>query len=611
MELDQIKKNIADIFLKENVKHVFYVDDQVNAFENKKIMIIAHLRAKETIKGDPELEGLLSSNKIDLAEEDDIIINSIEQRLIPKNSVFALSLAKLLGVVSANGTDDEDNNALDIDKYFNRSSYSALEPGNAVATIVNKVNSLPAEERVLVLFDLELDLSDDAAAQFDGVDLLMQLKRQDARNQCICSIFTHLAKSVNDEIEKRKEIIANRIDDIDKSKLFVLAKKRKNNSLKFGDGIKKVILNPLYETVKDSSIKLLQEAFEVSCDELSDIDTYEFDHMILHASNLEGVWAGETLIRILNVIFDKNIKRKFIDSGYPSLVNPFFEKAIKLARHSFPLDPSDTPELNRNKIRNLELYTEADLVNQLYEPVVNGDIFEIDCGELKQKFILVGQECDIILRSDGRRNRKNDFFTLLRIDFKTKAEIITDIEKFTASFGFKNHFFSNKFILNNFDSSDPDLVGIIDFRNELVVYASILDLTSLNLDGEAKFDILGQYPLSSYCQSLRNRHKFIKGICANKLDSIQIIEAEFQAAGVQNIDKLIQRFIETLSPTNKLVGNLSPYNSGKFDFGIRRVQRLKTYWATKLLERYGYYLSRSAELPDYTELISPKDLKLN
>ena len=610
MELDQIKAQINEILSKEKIKHVFHVDDRVSTFEQKKVAVIAGLK-KIDIETDEGLVQILPEQKIDLTDDPEFIVAEVEKLLNTDNIGFVKNLLDYLKLNDVISEGDEDNDAYDIQQYFNKGQFTAIEPQGAVEAIASKIRKIGDDGKVLVLFDLDLKEAKGEFIKVTGVELLIKLKAVDGNDQCICSIFTHLVKSTDDEIIKRKQIIDEHSDKLNKSNLFVLAKKRKNDSLLFGDGIKKVILNPHYENIKDQSISLLKEAFVQSCDDFEAIDTYEFDHIILHSSNIEGVWAGETLLRVFNVIFDRNIKRDFIASKYPDQVNPFFEKAIKLARHSFPLEKSDIPSLNRDRIRNLELYVEGDILNPLFEPISNGDIFEVKSGDSNCYYILAAQECDVILRSNGKRNRKNDFFTLLKIDFKSKAQIQVEIEKFTSSFGFKNYYFSNKFALPNYYNDDHNNIGIVDFRNELMIYASILDLVSFNSDGYAKFNSTKDYPLNSFSQAVKNRFNSISKICEDKVEYLMQVQERLAEQGVTDIPSIIVKLVETVSPTNKSLGNPTPYENNGFDFGIRRVKRLKNNMSSKLLERYGYYLSRAAELPDYADEIELKDLKVN
>lgn len=607
MEIAEIKKQIHEIFVKEKIEHVYHIDDRINSIENKKQNIIAKLRQVE-IQNDPGLSSFLSENGVEIDDDEDFLISEIEDRLTIDNVPFVKSLEEVL-MIEPSEPSDIDNDAFEIQQFFNTGQFTALEPTNAIDDITKKISRLKNESKILVLFDLDLSGAGGEFLHTTGVELLIRLKDVDKNQRCICSIFTHLAKDTTDEIDRRRKIIDENSNKLNSENLFVLSKSRKNDSLKFGDGIKKVVLNPYYENIKKLSLDIFESAFRESSNEFLSIDTYEFDHMISHASNVEGVWAGETLLRIFNVIFDKNIKTGFKDKNYGETVNPFFERAIKLAKHNFPIEKEDIPEFNRNRIRNLELYVDGSILNSLYEPINNGDIFEIKHSEAIHTYILVAQECDVILRSNGKRNRKNDFFTLLRIDFKNSEQISSEIEDFTKKYGLKNHYFSNKFLLNNYSNDNSELIGVVDFRNELVVYASILDLVSFNNDGTTCFDSKLQYPTNAFCQALRNRFKTIGILCNQRLEYLNSVSKTLEEQGVKDSSTIIPKLIETISPTNKTIGNLTPYNDSTFDFGITRVKRLKTVSANRLLEKYGYYLSRPAELPDYADEIDVKLVK--
>jgi len=144
-----------------------------------------------------------------------------------------------------------------------------------------------------------------------------------------------------------------------------------------------------------------------------------------------------------------------------------------------------------------------------------------------------------------------------------------------------------------------------------MIYASILDLVSFNSDGYAKFNSTKDYPLNSFSQAVKNRFNSISKICEDKVEYLMQVQERLAEQGVTDIPSIIVKLVETVSPTNKSLGNPTPYENNGFDFGIRRVKRLKNNMSSKLLERYGYYLSRAAELPDYADEIELKDLKVN
>jgi hypothetical protein len=129
MELDKIKEHIAEIFKKENVKHVFYVDDRVNKFADRKQELLARLRVSEGVIDNDAFKEILVRNSIDPSDDLDILISQIDSSITPTSSDLLSALTPFLGSQpNTSAVDDEDNDALDIQQYFGRGQFTALAP---------------------------------------------------------------------------------------------------------------------------------------------------------------------------------------------------------------------------------------------------------------------------------------------------------------------------------------------------------------------------------------------------------------------------------------------------------------------------------------------------
>ena len=144
-----------------------------------------------------------------------------------------------------------------------------------------------------------------------------------------------------------------------------------------------------------------------------------------------------------------------IDQNYMTSVNPEICAATEVSKVEFKVEDSINPYSERFKLRHKEIYEGGDLINGLRKPIDNGDIFEITEGEKKsKKFILVAQECDLMVRGkDGNRGARAA--VLLQIEPLTEKQLSTEIakkyQKEIKDEKFNNHFFADRFKLEYFE----------------------------------------------------------------------------------------------------------------------------------------------------------------
>lgn len=133
------------------------------------------------------------------------------------------------------------------------------------------------------------------------------------------------------------------------------------------------------------------------------------------------------------------------------------------------------PEPHLAAFREAEVWEPEGLLNKALTPVACGDVFEVDGDETstngsKQKFILLGQPCDISLRPEENRRAQDTAFL---VPLKTKAPSAK------AEPGLKEPLL-------------PFTLGgeqwACDFRNASIARLSILDLASFRPDGRVRVD---------------------------------------------------------------------------------------------------------------------------
>lgn len=585
-------KQILDL---DKVIHVFYVDNTINVSRYDLERIIGDVRDRiSVLKENADFRKFFKPS-IDYSVGDDgIIFNEIEQDLRDHDgSHEALSSFLFPGESFVKDDVSDELGAL-----FGDIPFDALHPKEALDKF-GQYFAGHTEGTVLFLFDYEFGQEMRLGAIQDGGDLIMKVCSSfpDKQAHMVFSLITHLVTQEG-EIERRSDFITGDLAEL-KPAPFLLSKSRKANQLLLADGIKKALLNKLVEQIKDETLLVLEEAFLKTKGLINTLDTYEFEHIVVKSSLAEGVWMGKTLKRLSTVLFDNAINSSMVTRHYPANVNSRFEEVIQYSLINLLSNTESKPYNNRKFLRYQELYTNGDDLNKLHEPLANGDIFEVTLNAAAPgttaDYILVAQDCDVILRSNGSRNRSQRFFSLLPIDLRTKEWLGQKIVEFAEESKERNHYMSSKFLLPYYTSDNLENVGLVNFNNELVVYVDVLDLVSINSNGEANYDKDYAYPISEFSHSLKNRYASLIRVCSKFSKDITGIESGIGRLDNAVKDKIRGKFIKTLSPITEDKGTKISYLSeGKFSFGIRRKSRLKREHSTTLLMKYTQYVSRAA-----------------
>ena len=198
----------------------------------------------------------------------------------------------------------------------------------------------------------------------------------------------------------------------------------------------------------------------------------------------EGVTAFEILKKWFDLALNKNISERL------RIGDTDFEMIIKIT--SFLNRSSDASifnsenisiklEENLNELNNYEIFD--DKINLQHQPPTPGDVFALEGNENKF-YILVGQDCDITVRSDDA-SRKEKYAELLCANFNPYGLS----EKVEASK--KSEISLNHFIKQTFDGKKFERQGALcaKFGSRQMIDFNILDTCTFNTDGLCKIPL--------------------------------------------------------------------------------------------------------------------------
>ena len=135
------------------------------------------------------------------------------------------------------------------------------------------------------------------------------------------------------------------------------------------------ILSIPIKKVRDSARAHLQQAHEAAADSLAAWNVYDFDSTVFGSSRKEGVWEGETLLRIAAHVATCTMRDKVRgDEDFISLVDAARKVSmvpISGGRHG--LEDAGKQALSYQRS---ELYLPAEIVRFHHLPLSAGDIFK-------------------------------------------------------------------------------------------------------------------------------------------------------------------------------------------------------------------------------------------
>lgn len=599
--LEKIQKLLSLL----NVQKIYFIDDAINKDTGK-----------ETFKG--LIQAILASGKIgelqeiqiqgiDFTNQEAILIDHIDQVWDTLRHAKQLRYFEKAYTIAGQPDAIRDLNVSNnLKDFFGNNQIEFLTPNDWDDARDAILAAIVPGTRIIVLYDQDLKLANGRYADqgVQGEQLILELKQQNVSEKIISALLTHTITSYTEELPERTRI-CGRIAALTIADFFVLAKVRLEKPELFADGLKKMCLNAYCENIKTQTIEILKNAQASTISKVEKFDTYDFDHTVFKSSFVEGVWEPETLLRIIDVMFKDEVRELMIVKGYLTSTNPAICSASEISKIEFKIEDPVTPYIERFTLRNQEIFESERLINRLRKPIDNGDVFAIIDGEKRGKeYILVAQECDLVVRGEtGNRGARTAVF--LEIEKLTEKQLNSEVKRKHESDikndRYENHFFADKYKLEYFEPG-TNKIGLVHFTKAIVIDLNVLDLIVFNELGEAILDLSNPtYDEKNHNSAWKKRYELINKEFSAQRDAI---EKHYTAiAGIENAGLRIEmqkKFNHLFSFINK-AGIEVNYNTNKFTFGIKRVARLRYPISKNLLDRYYQHLTRFAEPHDFAK----------
>jgi len=442
------------------------------------------------------------------------------------------------------------------------------------------------EHRTLFLFDQDLEVNDETLGFAKGSDIIRDMVEKEKASfgtRWFCGMLTHTVEK-GDEITSWRRLAES--EDLDLCSFMPIAKATMydDDALAFYSAIYRTLINIYCQTIKSLAQDAFREALENALERFVDLDPIDFEHLVVQSSEIEGVSELETLIRLYGIIQKDQVKSQILQQPRAGEFAAAARSAKDIADIGRKMTTSSQERLH--KLRREELYESDQLVNSYNDPIRNGDIFEIgkSGGRLKL-WVLIAQPCDLMVRSDGKRAREENFKVAVLAPLCTrplgdKVEVKNGLD----------------FSLEHYDH-DGAQSAVVRFADATPANLHILDLAVFNEGGHCQLAAVPDPAMSLPSRAWEKRD----AILSNHFRKVtKQIERARSLHGNPVADLLATAIIPRGAP-GKAFAKYGTYNGGAFSYPIRRCGRIRDPLATSLLMAYSRFLARDADKHDFSK----------
>ena len=440
-------------------------------------------------------------------------------------------------------------------------------------------------------FSYVVDLNEAGGSKTRGLEVLRTLWNEKSSGTAF--ILTHETGVAGEA--KRESDLRAQLTDLGGLglPLCVIAKERLYDNPEDADsmaealriGVKRAGLRKSVHDVLCEAQKTLHQAIDEAANNLLSVPPEQLESHVFERGYKEGVSELHVVERAITAHLGKNA-REFFGTDGKVLDNA---KRLRALRGITLRQVAMAPDAHLTAFREAEVWESDELLNRALTPIACGDVFEVDPNESattasKQKFVLLGQPCDISLRPDEKK-RVQDTGFLVPLKNKT-VEGKPDPKAPLLPFTLRGEQWA------------------CDFRNASVVKLSILDLASFRADGRVRVDeghsapdhlLAGQQKV--YVDRTAGASAALAA--AVQLDAGAMINLAFQLT-FSSTDAF--RHIHTAvfeAATTTRVNRQNIVRPKRVTWRLRRCGRIRAPYSSALLDQYTSVMSRHAFDLDY------------
>jgi hypothetical protein len=445
----------------------------------------------------------------------------------------------------------------------------------------DKDSVLEVAEKELTLILVDQDFSHEQAAADEGQRIIEELEQvlgPNPNSNVYYGLLTNKVKP-GEEHEKRREILDQ--TELDPQRLVIMSKLDLDSEelYRFAARLRSTLLAPSLAGLISAVADALAAEQEEAKQRIDEIGPEELEHILITASDREGEWPADVVVRVLGAMQRAKVREKLRTA--PS-VEQLTSRLQAVAAVTGPLETESSPPKapaatgtpaaghtheTAATIMHEEVYDEAEHVNNLFLPIELGDI--VKCVSGGQLWVVVAQPCDLMVRPGGKRAPELTHTTVAKIRKATEGE---------------KPLFS-EFALPYFDAGGEEFA--VQLGRVAYPRAVILDACVLNPDGRARLD-LKAVAAGRLLPHWRTRHEELLKVGKMLLD-----RTDQATDGVLGLDAIVGHYRgDPFKPVrvdreNQLI-----------EWDCRRIGRVGEPYARALLTRFTQYQARDAFVSD-------------
>lgn len=439
-----------------------------------------------------------------------------------------------------------------------------------------KERLLENSRNTLFLFDQDLKITE--GLKEDGIKIIKEITQN---REIISALFTQTVSK--DRCMQTREKLSKK-HKIPKERFFVIPKEILPNDIPyFIYLLKMTILTGDFGKFKKEVNSILTGVVKTVKEEIDKLGIEDFDHIMFKAPGMEGQWEPDMFFRL----YSHFQRKEYYNVAY---ADPDLQKIISKIRQvsNIPAKSVSSSIPSRAwKIQHSELYEDSDYLNKNHLPIELGDIFEKTDSISSKKYILLAQPCDLMIRGNGCRARKENRFALLEMKISSEKQYKTIFEEEIAYFG-----------------DSPEQKWFVKFKDVHFTRDYILDLCIYNDDGIAKFESNVSVK-DTIRPSLISRYTSIKNQIKDEVNKGENLLGKL-ITNPKNND-VNNELMEILFHDDLFRGRYKNNNNNDYtvEYNCKRIGRLERTRATGLLMSYTSTIQRPAYEMDFGRLETP------
>lgn len=464
-------------------------------------------------------------------------------------------------------------------------------------------------EKVLLLFDQKIGKGQTAEGQGrTGLSMAQSFSSNDGvKENTYCGIFSQSFEREG-EFEfrnKNREELA--------SWAFPLSKKRMpkdNDYTLFIEGINNILWVGYADNLSSMATNLIDETSKKIKEEFGKIMPLEFKQVVIDSSYEEGCREIDTLLRLIHIIFEREIQTALAGSegrlkafgdnvkgikDIDSIVSKKLQKDIQGNRY-------DAKAVNKFFLD--ETFIPGSVINQLLMPLQNGDVF---CVNNEKFYVLLCQPCTISLRSGGKRGGNGIGYFVPLEESTAESSIEKDIDKLLSKTDDEIEKAKTKLKENIHEKllaaaqgysykvkcpiNEKYLCALINKYTPISL--SLLDFCTFSEDGQVIINKECSANLHQNQRLLNERHikNFKESLNLEHL--VEGLDADCHAIVKRKVESWFYTFLTR-------IGIKSEFDNSRYVFPIIRYGHIQDPLASDLLTQLSHYMSR-AGLPNEFE----------